>query len=125
MAANRNHLLVLCLEFHHPSLAGQRKTEFKVWWRVGTSLGGACLSQTLPLDLSAERGGSSMSHASKSPPPPSLPDKRLLAWIGHQVTLLCNLGQVTSLFWASVCEMRGWTLVDPRVLSLPWQPTVT
>lgn len=35
-------------------------------------------------------------------------------WIGHQMTLLCDLGQVTSSFWASVCEMRGWILVDPR-----------
>lgn len=33
----------------------------------------------------------------------------------HHITLLCDLGQITSPFWAFIYEMRGWILVDPSV----------
>lgn len=36
-----------------------------------------------------------------------------------RMTLLCEFGQVISPFWASVCKMKGWILVDPRVLFCP------
>lgn len=80
--------------------------------------GGACPTQTLPLGVSAEM----WQH--RAPPlhlltPPSTSDRRITLYIGHSVTLLCDLGQVTSPFCISVCEIRGWILEDPRVLFCP------
>lgn len=103
---------VCALSSTAPSLPGQRNIGLRT-----PGGGGGFLGWGLPTPDTPSRAACRGEMAAPYPvpliapptfvyPPPSHKEAYSVR-TGHQVTLLCDLGQVTSSFWASVCEMRS------------------